>query len=287
MKFDIKIRKLGLADIKGAHLLSIEEGWNQTEDDWNYLLNDKSSICLGAVIDDHIVGTSVITIYSSKMAWLSMVLVHQEYRRLGISKTLLTQLLDIAPEDISIKLDASSVGALVYSTLGFSNEHSIFRMKNDMKGLNLLENKTEECISMAEVRDLHEIERLDAISYGASRKSLFNYFLNSDQVKAWKLNYDTKIGGVVFCRKGYYSSHIGPLIAHNDEEARSLLSVALHFCSDQYVLLDIPADKTHLTEWCKSIGFVESKAFTRMYRNHNVIADTIHQPFLISGPEFG
>ncbi len=55
--FSVKIRSMRPSDIVAAMRLKNSEGWNQTEKDWQLLLEYAQDLCLVAEYDQEIIGT--------------------------------------------------------------------------------------------------------------------------------------------------------------------------------------------------------------------------------------
>ncbi len=67
----------GLMRIKKA------EGWNQTEKDWELLIQYRGSVNLVAVLENQIVGTVTALNYAHTVAWIGMMLVDKKFRGRG------------------------------------------------------------------------------------------------------------------------------------------------------------------------------------------------------------
>src|SRR5436305_10546501 len=93
-KISFTLRPMQLRDIEQGMQLSTDEGWNQTEKDWKLLIETPGNICLVAEIRNKIIGTTTAINYSNEIAWIGMVLVDRNYRGFGVSKSLLTNILE-------------------------------------------------------------------------------------------------------------------------------------------------------------------------------------------------
>src|SRR5215467_8460332 len=100
----MEIRLLRESDIAAAMDLKRSAGWNQTEADWQTLLQHEPNGCFAAVLDDQLVGTTTTTSYGSELAWIGMVLVRPDQRRKGIATKLLETALDYLRVS-TVKLD--------------------------------------------------------------------------------------------------------------------------------------------------------------------------------------
>ncbi len=126
----LTIREMFISDLPELMRLKNDEGWNQTEQDWKLLINYKGSVNLVCEMDNKIVGTITAINYANKVAWIGMMLVDKDYRRRGISNTLLQDAIEKLKDCESIKLDATPVGHHVYEKIGFIDEFDINRITN-------------------------------------------------------------------------------------------------------------------------------------------------------------
>lgn len=280
------IRSIQLTDIPACMKLSIDQGWNQTEKDWKLLIENPHNVCLLAESGHQIIGTTTAIYYSGDVAWIGMVLVDKEYRRQGISKTLLNNILNKLQSCKSIKLDATPEGQRVYKNFGFKEEYLITRMTiPSMVNLPpIVDNLLLEPILL---NNINEIIALDEHVFGANRTQLIQSIITNYPQKAWLFNRNDSISGLVLGRVGKKYHHIGPLIASTFIEAKTLISKVLKQLENKPIVVDIPSDKVDLINWLQSLGFIKQRHFVRMYRDKNSFPGLIEKQFLICGPEFG
>jgi GNAT superfamily N-acetyltransferase len=282
----IQIRKILPDDIQRAMKLVYAEGWNQTERDWQLLIENPQNVCFVAEIDDRLVGTAAAINYFNTVAWIGMVLVNKEYRGRGISKILLSSVFEKLSSCKSIKLDATPAGQAVYEKLGFVNEYQIFRMLNtsfdclQSKDLKIIPKKVQET-------DIPLIIVLDKHSFGSDRTQLISSLIKEFPEKSWVLKQNDKILGFALGRKGNRYHQIGPVSAQSSDYAKLLITYALKDLSTQSVVIDVLDDKRELANWLISVGFVKQRSFMRMFLKTNPFPGQISFQYLISGPEFG
>src|SRR5690349_6739087 len=107
-ELSITLRPMQLSDVEAGMRLSTAEGWNQTEKDWKFFIENPQNICVVAETDNKIIGTTTAINYADQLAWIGMVLVDKNYRGRGLSKMLLENVLEKLKHVKSIKLDATS-----------------------------------------------------------------------------------------------------------------------------------------------------------------------------------
>jgi len=265
--------------------LSDAEGWNQTEKDWKLLIEGCENICLLAENGKQIIGTTTAINYSNQIAWIGMLLVAAEYRRQGVSKSLLTNILKKLEGCKSIKLDATPEGQQVYKQYDFKNEFLIARMVNaSMKELPPDGDVYPEPIKL---KDLEAIIALDEVVFGANRTQVIESLIKEYPEKAWLLRQNNSIVGAALGRKGNKYHQLGPVIGSNIHEVRILVKKALNDLTGQPVVMDILCDKEDLITWLNTLGFVRQRHFVRMYQTQNPFPGNIKKQYAICGPEFG
>jgi len=282
----LRIRPMYLRDVGDSLLLSNAEGWNQTENDWKRLAKNPQNICRVAEQDNRIVGTATAINYANDVAWIGMVLVDKALRGKGISKMLLTDLINKLGSCRSVKLDATPAGQPVYEKYGFKDEYIIYRMTNlSPEGSGSREDT--DGPQPVRLTDVSDIASLDHSVFGAERFYLLNSLLNEFPAKAWMVKQDGRITGYALGRQGVRYHQIGPVFADEFVVARSLIAKALSDLQGQPVVVDIPADKEELIGWLNAKGFVSQRHFVRMYMRVNPFPGRPENQYLICGPEFG
>src|SRR5690554_4567594 len=122
------LRRLTEADADQALELSTAEGWNQTKNDWLFLIRNAENVCLAFEVDRAVVATATAIVYQKELAWIGMVLVHKQHRGKGYSKLLLLKLLETVGSTKYILLDATPAGVPVYKRFRFRARCKIYRI---------------------------------------------------------------------------------------------------------------------------------------------------------------
>lgn len=281
-KETVILRVMEPADIAGAMELSVAAGWNQTADDWRFLIEDKQNSCVAAIHNDKVIGTTIVLDYEGKLGWVGMVLVHTDHRGKGISRRLLQYVTE--QYNPALKLDATALGEPVYRKFDFEHEYTIARMVNTRVG------DITGCLNdtiPASRPHFAGMIALDAEAFGTGRKKLIAYLMEQYPGKAWVLEQNGRVEGFALGRAGYRYHHIGPVVAPTTEQAETLITRALQQLRGQPAVIDVLCDKRMLIEKLKDCGFVEQRQFIRMYRIQNPFPGNIARLFAIAGPEFG
>ncbi len=283
---EIVVRQMLKKDLLAVMKIKEAESWNQTIEDWEMFMNFNSDLCLVAVYESKVVGTVTAINYKNQVAWIGMMLVSKEFRGLGISKRLLTKLIDRLRACKSIKLDATKAGAKVYKKLGFKEELNISRMTT--KKLSVQASPSlDDSVRLLKKEDLKSLVNADLDVFGADRSKLLNILINGGKDKGWCIERENNIVGYVLLRAGSNYTQIGPLVADSVTDAKALLVSVLTYLKEKPVVVDILYDKVALIKWLESLGFVKQRAFIRMYLKNNESPGITQKQFLIAGPELG
>jgi GNAT superfamily N-acetyltransferase len=279
-----QIRRMGQKDLPSAMNIKNIEGWNQTLNDWEFLLYDPSGICLVALHQDEVVATVSAVGYDNKLAWIGMMLVRKEYRGMGLAKMLMKAILEKLEGYPAIKLDATPAGFPIYAALGFVREYSICRM---VKPLRKVSKKHPDKPSFSGETSLQDIIDFDQKTYGINRKNLLQYLYQQSPETVRAIKEEKSTRGYIMGRPGTNFHQLGPLIAESTDRAINLISSVLPILEDQAIVVDVLADKKDLIDWLIRQGFGAQRELIRMYYKANPYPGLLTKQYLISGPELG
>jgi hypothetical protein len=134
--------------------------------------------------------------------------------------------------------------------------------------------------------DLEAIERLDAQSFGVSRKRLLAS-LAEDSQKVLVCDKDGQLEAYGVIRQGARAAYLGPMTATSAEEGRNIAAALLaHFDRSRQVFWDIPDPNPAAVRHASDFGFTVQRKLTRMYLGRNVPC-RVERLFGIAGPEVG
>lgn len=287
MNTDFILRTMELRDIASAMKLSSAEGWNQTEKDWERLVENPENICKAAERENKVIGTATAMNYSNQTAWIGMVLVDKEFRGRGISRILLTRLFEELKTCESVKLDATPDGQKVYKKLDFKDEYSIVRMTNPFLKDFPLTGDEEISSGPVRLKQLQHIIALDKLIFGADRTRLIESLVKEYPDRLWLLERSNLIAGFALGRDGSKYHQIGPVMAPSFTDAKRLVTKALKKLVNQPIVADVLSDKEEMISLLNALGFIEQRRFTRMYKGKNPFPGITGKQYLICGPEFG
>lgn len=289
----LHIRQMTHDDIPFGMELKTLAGWNQVEADWRALLGYTPDGCFVAEWEGRPIGTSTTTIHEGKVGWIGMVLVHPEFRRLGIGKALLKHCIAwLQQRGIpSIKLDATPAGKTVYVPLGFRDEYELERVETVATVMNA------EGGAVKVGCDVEAILELDREAFGVSRKPVLQRLAGEHPDFCWTTstssspiqNQKSKIknsSGFLLARPGANAWHLGPWVARAPEVAEALLCACLTRLAGQRIFADVPVNHP-ARQLVTRYGFKPQRPLTRMWLGCNDWSGNSALTYAVADPAKG
>ena len=280
----IDVRLLQEADIPAALRLKELARWNQTESDWRRLLRLEPSGCFCATTAGKVIATITTTTYGLELAWIGMVLVDPEFRRLGIATRLMRLALNrlIGMGVATVKLDATPDGRLVYENLGFKEESLIERWEG------VAGEKAVDC-SPLDISAHQEALNLDRDAFGEDRSKLIEMLIEDSYVTPVVATAapDRRLTGYALARRGSLAAYVGPVVTSIADAATVLLDGLLSQMSGQQVYVDLNTNFGGGREILAMRGFVKQRDLIRMSYGKENGAGSSPSIFAIAGPEIG
>ncbi len=280
---EVDYRRMRLEDIPAGMRLKDLAGWNQTAHDWERFLESNPDGCFVAVAGGRVIGTSTSIVYEERLAWVGMVLVDPEFRRLGIG----LRLLDTALESLdarrvpTVKLDATPEGRPIYEKRGFVAEFGIerWRLERDpaqpARGNDSIHN------------DLAAILRLDGDVFGADRSRLLVSLHHAAPEFTLVRSTAGELTAYSLGRHGSRADHLGPWVATEKLGAKEILDEFLRRSASTSIFVDLVKAHPFAEKLLSSRGFVFSRPLTRMVRGPNSHPGSTELCCAVLGPEFG
>jgi GNAT superfamily N-acetyltransferase len=270
---EIAIVRLDAGDAAAGLVLSTEAHWNQTEADWRFFLTQ--GVVFGVRDEDGLlIATAALLPYSSKQAWISMVLVTANWRRRGIATRLVDACLEAARKlGITSWLDATPAGAPVYGPLGFTPDLQLRRLRREPVPL-------DQAAAPLRTGDLAELISRDAEAMGFERSALLRELAGRPGSRLVS-NGNAK----ALVRDGRVIRQIGPLFA---DDAASALALVDQIVRDDArpVLMDAIYSRREFLDGLVASGWSVERPFQRM-RFGRATTHSNHLGFAVAGPEYG
>ncbi len=269
---------LGPAHLAGCLALSQAAGWNQNEADWRLMLAIGQGWGL-TLADGTLAASTLVLPYGGSFAWVSMVLVLPEQRRMGYASRLLrVALADLERRRLTPVLDATPAGREVYRHEGFQDRWSFSRLASQGSLTQAVDGE----VRPLRASDWPWILQLDAQAFGASREPLLRAL--AARLPQAALVWQGK--GFVLGRDGREARQLGPLVAQDAQTAQALLSHGLKALVPP-VYVDVAGHAPALREWLDARNFWFQRPFTRMVRGAEPAPGNAGLVYLVTGPELG
>ena len=276
-----------IEDVPAGLSLCRAARWNQTAEDWRFLLTFAPGGALVAEEHGRVVG-SVATVPYGAFAWVSMVLVDPAARGRGIGRLLLERGLEVVPEGVTARLDATPAGEPLYRSLGFAPEYPIARRYIDAAGARPRSPGTDVPHGRPLAReDWPLVLQMDRHVFGASRARLLQRMAAESTHYAWVFETGGRLRGYLFGRRGHVRDHLGPLVADTPESAQLLLESCLAAHRETRFFLDTPDRADGWDEVLTTLGFTIERPFLRMHRGPLTAPGSPSVVYAVTGPEFG
>jgi GNAT superfamily N-acetyltransferase len=278
-----EIARLTLAELPDAEALVTEADWNQVAADWRMFVDFGTAYAVRE--QGRVVATAAWLPYQ-RCAWIGMVLVTAAQRRRGLATRLLHRCIaDVTAARLVPVLDATPAGARVYAPLGFMEAWGFARFASERRVARLPR------VSAAVVEPITDsvwpaLCAYDATVFGMDRSRVLARLrgrLPPADLVAWR---GDRIVGMLLGRDGRTAAQLGPLIAEDDDVAKSLLARALSGI-DGTVYVDIADAKGDVRAFLQAAGFSLQRPFTRMLLGRDCSFDDVARTYAVIGPEFG
>jgi GNAT superfamily N-acetyltransferase len=277
-----EIGRLALADLADAEALVAEAGWNQVAADWRMFLDFGTAYAVRE--QARVIATAAWLPYE-RCAWISMVLVAAGERRRGLATRLLHRCIaDVTHAGLVPVLDATPAGAKVYTPLGFREAWGFARFASERRVTPVVE--TSAAIEPITDAAWPALCAYDAAVFGNDRSQTLARMRGRLPPADLVARRAGRIAGMLLGRDGRTASHLGPLIAEDDDVAKALLARALSRIGGT-VYVDIADAKPGVRAFLEAPGFHLQRPFTRMLLGRDRSFDDVARTYAVIGPEFG
>ncbi len=302
------LRPMQEADLPRCLWLTEQVHRNQTPADWRRFRAYDPAGCMVAVKDGEVIGTpssragksaisrmvavkdgevigTVCTIaYENRFGWVAMVIVDPAHRRQGVGTALLRHAIaHLTRQGLTVKLDATPQGKLLYDTLGFVDEYGVARLEVEQLRVPA---PALRCPPLT-AADLEAVSAFDAPIFGASRWQVLASYYQDYPHLGFLYRDGQRVRGYILAREGLRAFHIGPWVAEEPEVAAALLSTLWQQRQPERVFIDVPNPNPHVRPLLEGLGFRQQRPFIRMYLGENRHPGKPELIYALSGPEVG
>jgi hypothetical protein len=233
----ITFRTMRTEDIPAGLALCRSANWNQLARDWELFL--KLSVgglpgCNWTMPEMSLVPSQqcdmrIILAGSGWCWWIPA------QRRQGIGISLLKESLRILRFENTVKLDATPAGREVYLKLDFRDEYYLSRMHCSSVAAKV---PNDSGVRQTKSEDLPQIFGYDHKVFGANRDQIIEWIWMGAPKLSFVYERGSKILGYCFARVGFNHTHIGPVVAREEQIAKELVSAVLVKCTGKSLIID-------------------------------------------------
>ena len=269
-------------DAEAALALSEEAGWNQTVEDWRFMLERGQALGLREP-DGAFAASSLVLPQGPAVSWISMVLVAHRHRRKGYGTMLLKRCIERVQASGAVPgLDATELGRPVYLPQGFRDLYALSRWRLDAAPPE--EPAPPGCtIRPVGEDDLERIRAFDALRTRTERGATLRYLFGRVREQAYLAESGGRLLGFALGRPGRRSAQIGPVVADDPAVAVALLGRMARIGPP--VILDVPGMHASVTAWLQRHGAVRERGFVRMTLGSAPGLDDPGAIYALAGPE--
>lgn len=240
-------------DIPGLIALSDSVGWDYDE-------FEITTVMLSGKIFGHknaegkIVSSAAITTYERNLASIGMVIVHENYRGLGLGKLATQKCIESVSEHTAIMLVATKDGEPLYKKMGFTTVDCVHKYLAD-NYIGAYDLASNECtIEDFNEHDFADIVSLDEAAFGDQRSNFLKYRIKQSRRCIVVKDHQANIIGFGMSIAGPINLILGPIVAPNSQTATYILD-ALAKDHHGKLRMDVPSGHAEFTKFIEQSGF--------------------------------
>lgn len=252
-KSSLSLVQIEKSDVSGLIGLSSSIGWD-------YDKKEIETVLASGTIFGHknhkgkIVSSAAIIPYDTDVASLGMVIVDEEYRGMGLGKSVTQECIDSVPCTTSILLIATEEGKPLYEKMGFVKVDSVYKFvceNNTAKVPSIISG-----IVIEDFNDSHfnRILKIDEDAFGDRRSKLLQNRIYQSENCVVAKNHRDKVIGFGASILGPENLILGPIVAP-DFEVANLIVDNLAFKHLGKLRIDVPSGNEEFMISLKRRGF--------------------------------
>ncbi|MBP0725311.1 GNAT family N-acetyltransferase [Bacillus sp. RG28] len=281
----MNLTKLEIDDIPGLIELTASMGWDYDTDELKTIMS--SGIIYGHKNEDgKIISSAAIVEYDSKLAWIGIVSVNEEYRGLGLGRIVTQKCIESVSNNVTSMLIATEEGKPMYEKMGFVTRDCIHKFLCDQYVFKGTVNVSNYSIMPMEKKDLTQVLKIDKDAFGVDRKNLLINRIAQSKDSLVVKNIDGEIIGYGLTVLGPVNLILGPIVANNPETATLILNHLIKSYEGKY-RIDVPSGNEKFMSYLKERGFVQVSQPPIMINNSMQLPPRNNTYFGIVAQAFG
>lgn len=254
-KKSVELFELDVMDARGLIELSASVGWDYDEAEVATLLSSSFKIYGHKNSEGQVVSSAAIIQYDRRLASIGMVIVHSDYRGLGLGKEVMQKCIE-SGRDRSILLIATPDGQPLYEKLGFTVVDSVHKYLCDKYKPTNLKKISGISIEAFKDEELEDILELDGAAFGEKRSIFLRNRLQQSYQCIVVKDENSRIIGFGLSVLGSVNMILGPVVAP-DHRIAELIIDRLASKHQGKLRVDVPSGQEKLMAFLEQSGFVK------------------------------
>ncbi|SCW80047.1 Acetyltransferase (GNAT) domain-containing protein [Rhizobium mongolense subsp. loessense] len=231
----MKIGDIAEAELDQLHALSIAVGWPHRAEDWHFLR------CAGrgvVALDDigRVLGSAMWFPYGDNFATIGMVITSPRLQANGTGRWLMQHAF-AGLEGHNIGLNSTRAARRLYLSLGFTAEKIVYQCQGEAHEPDAMDEMPGGALMRAvDLADLALLGDLDRRAYGADRTPVLAALLKHS--RAFGLFRNGRLDAFSFCRPFGRGHVVGPVVAHDDQDAIAVIRPHVSQHAGRFLRLD-------------------------------------------------
>ncbi|MEM2105084.1 MAG: GNAT family N-acetyltransferase [Candidatus Bathyarchaeia archaeon] len=269
------VRKMSSEDIEFAVRITDTMNWNQTEQDFAFMMQLEPEGCFTLMCNSEKIGITT-TICYGKIGWIGNVVVDEKYRRKGAGSTLIEHAINYLKSKgaETIGLYSYKEKAHFYAKLGFKRDLQFAVLNGKASPPNFEAANVKE----AGKAELQKIIEFDSIHFGASRGKLLEKIVDEKDSLCYYCDENGEILGYAMAKVYGHYAEIGPLVCRREKGdiAKNLLGTMLKKVEGAEVSICLPKNEKAIANMLLDCGFKESFTVVRMFFGPITFRDCVY-----------
>jgi len=271
-----QVRKLSEEDFGFAVNLTDTMGWQQTEDDFRFMLEMEPEGCFILLYNSEKVGI-VTNVSFGKVGWLGNLIVNEKHRKKEGGRLLVQRSIEYFKSRgvETVGLFAYLDTLQFYRKLGFSYDSEFVVLHG--KGFN---SPSYADVRRADENDAVAIVNLDCLCFGGSREKLLKPLLQNRDNICYVSYLKEQIYGYAMAKVYWKTAEVGPLMCKQglDDLAVELLRKMFSELQAFEVSLCVPQKEIGILRFLREHGFSEKFRVARMFLGLPNVKECIYIP---------
>ncbi|MBH0157328.1 GNAT family N-acetyltransferase [Fictibacillus sp. 5RED26] len=281
----LKAEQLNDNDVSSLIELSSSVGWDYDDHEIKTILSS-GKIHGHKTPEGKIVTSAAIIPYDTNLASIGMVIVHSDYRGLGLGKAVTQQCMASVSKKTSIMLISTDEGKTLYESLGFRTVDVVHKFLCENFVSESFEVSNEFTLETYKVEDFHQMMEVDAAAFGDQRsKFLLNRIEQCKQCIVVK-NQNSHIIGFGLSVQGPINLIVGPIVAPDFKTAASIMK---ELASNHHgkLRIDVPSGQHDFMTFLHTCGFNKVNDPPIMMKNSSTMPNRNQELYAIAAQVFG